>query len=66
MMIEEKVNKVFPYRESIGSILLNLNKIKLGLCCGHLDKSTNQDVINVKRMLRYLNTIKDVDISYTI
>lgn len=67
---DEEAKKDFPYRESVGSILYLASKTRpdlayaVGYASRHLDKPYKQDVTNVKRILRYVNAIRNLDISY--
>lgn len=68
----EEINEVFPYRESVGSILYLSSKTRpdlayaAGYASRHLDKPYKQDVANIKRILRYINATKNLGISYKV
>ena len=64
------LNTKYPYREAVGSLLYLANKTRpdisyaVSYCSRFLDKSTDADVANVKRIMRYLNTSHGSCINY--
>lgn len=68
---QEKQQK-FPYREAVGSLLYASNKTRpdiayaVGYESRFADKTKDQDIVNVKRTLRYLNGTKDFGIKYSV
>lgn len=65
------LNKVFPYRELVGTLLYVSNKTRpdisyaVGYCSRKLDKPSERDVGNIKRILRYLVSTINLGIQYT-
>lgn len=64
------LNTSFPYRETIGSLLYLANKTRpdlayaVNLASRRIEKPTNQDVIAVKRILRFLKGTLDKGITF--
>lgn len=60
----------YPYREAVGSLLYVTNKCRPDLsysvnyCSRKMEKPTDQDVVNVKRIFRYLVATKEEGITY--
>lgn len=69
---KKEMNKVFPYHESVGSILYLASKTRpdlayaVGYANRHLEKPSKQDVANIKRIFRYINATKNLGIRYNV
>uniref|UniRef100_A0A0A9YCF4 Retrovirus-related Pol polyprotein from transposon TNT 1-94 n=2 Tax=Lygus hesperus TaxID=30085 RepID=A0A0A9YCF4_LYGHE len=61
----------YPYREAVGCLLYLATKTRpdisfaVGYCSRHMENPTQQDVANVKRIMRYLKGTPDYGITYS-
>lgn len=68
--LEEEIKKDYPYREAIGNLLYLSNKTRpdltlaVGLESRRVENPTNQDIMDVKRTLRYLKGSEEAGISF--
>ncbi|XP_024882464.1 uncharacterized protein LOC112461456, partial [Temnothorax curvispinosus] len=66
----ENVRKTFPYRQAIGSLLYLTTKTRSDLCYAvnyssrYTQSPEGKDILNVKRILRYLQGTKELGLVY--
>ncbi|XP_071646640.1 uncharacterized protein [Temnothorax longispinosus] len=66
----ENVRKTFPYRQAIGSLLYLTTKTRPDLCYAvnyssrYTQSPEGKDILNVKRILRYLQGTKELGLVY--
>ncbi|GJQ87005.1 hypothetical protein Trydic_g12588 [Trypoxylus dichotomus] len=67
---DKKTSQRYPYREAVGSLPHLVNKTRLGIlyavnfCSRRMETPTEQDIVNVKRVFRYLVSTKIEGIGY--
>lgn len=68
---EKKIIVKFPYRECVGSLLYLSTKTRpdisyaVGFCSRNVNNPSQQDVNNVKRIIRYIRGTTELGISYS-
>lgn len=68
--VEEEITKTFPYREAVGALSFLMTSTRpdiayaISVASRNLEKPTKENILNVKRIMRYLKGTMDEGIRY--